>query len=267
MYANLFPTPSADHLRTQMAFINLTGYGRETPIQVDRILYGSLQYIRLPLFQRLLSCVVDLIDMYVARKSGPSRQLVDAQTYINFETRIGGLWLQYVDEAADADTLFFWEDISTGTMYFRDAFTALVVAYFSAARILLGVIAPPLANLSSTLSNHCFSILQASQYMQTHTVGCAYMRMTTPLLLVALHSPESSQRRQATACFEIWMKRSMSGISALALNTIHRHGLRKHHWTNSRTEIASDVNLDLDTRASLSSDKSTVEAVQTTNQS
>ncbi|KAG9186066.1 hypothetical protein G6011_02622 [Alternaria panax] len=252
-----------------MAFINLTGNGRKTPVQLDRILHGSLQYIRLPLFQRLLSCVLDLIDltrvsdlanMNVARKSGASRQLANLQTYMVLDTRIGKLWLEYIDDAADVEAWYFRDSVSTGTVYFRDAFSALVVAYFTAARILLGIVTLQLTNLPPTMSNHCSTIQQASQYLQTHTIGCAHMRMATPMLLVALHAPESSQRKQATSYFEGRMGRSMSGISALALDTIHRHSTGKHSRTNDCATPARD----LDARATLSLDKSTVKVAQTT---
>jgi hypothetical protein len=206
-----------------MVFINLTGDGKKTPVQVHRVLYGTLEYNKLPRFQRLLGYVSDLVDVYVEQKTEASEQLAEIQTYTMLETEIEELWFEYVNEAVDTDTLLFWEDISTGTRHFRDAFTALVVAYFSAARILLGITMTQLTNVSPILSDHYTSILLASQYLQTHSIGCAYMRMATPLLLVSLHSPDSSQRKQAVAYFEVWTQRSMSGISALALDAIHRH--------------------------------------------
>lgn len=175
--------------------------------------------------------VSDLVDVYVARKTGASQPEPGSHAYTVLGRKIEALWLEYAKDAADADKLLFWEDTSTETRHFRDAFTALVVAYFSVARIILSLIKPRLPNGFPTLSDHYTSILQASQYLQTHTIGCAYMRMATPLLLVALHSPEPSQRNQATAYFEGWTQRSMSGVSALALDTIHRNHLYERDRT------------------------------------
>jgi hypothetical protein len=209
-----------------MAFISLTSKAKETPVHVQRILYGSLEYIRLPIFQRLMSHVSELVEMYVGSMNNASQHQTEPQAYTNIGTNIETLWLEYADEAANADTRLFWEDVLTGTMRFRDDFTALTVAYFSAALILLSVTIPYPALSSSTLPDPHSTILQVSQYLQTYTVGCAYMRKATPLLLVALHSPEASQRKQATTYFERWMQKSMSGISALALDKIRLHQVR-----------------------------------------
>ncbi|KAB2104172.1 hypothetical protein AG0111_0g7620 [Alternaria gaisen] len=211
------------HIRTQMVFINLTKDGKETPFQVQRILYGSLEYIRLPVFQRLMSHVSYLVEENAARESGASQQPISPKTYTEVATNIEELWLEYVGKAASNGTSVFWQDVKTGAMQFRDEFTALTVAYFSAARILLCIVASQYTNSLSTMPHQHSIILQASRYLQTYTNGFAYMRMATPLLLVALHSPASSQREKATACFEHWINGPMSGISALALERIQRH--------------------------------------------
>lgn len=206
-----------------MVFINLTKDGKETPFQVQRILYGSLEYIRLPVFQRLMSHVSYLVEENAARESGASQQPISPETYTEVATNIEELWLEYVGKAASNGTSVFWQDVKTGAMQFRDEFTALTVAYFSAARILLCIVASQYTNSLSTMPHQHSIILQASRYLQTYTNGFAYMRMATPLLLVALHSPASSQREKATACFEHWINGPMSGISALALERIQRH--------------------------------------------
>ncbi|CAA9956954.1 hypothetical protein PTMSG1_00562 [Pyrenophora teres f. maculata] len=210
------------HLRTQLLLIHLTGHGKETPVEAKRILYGTLEYVQLPIFQRLMGYISTLAEVYFAHKQGVAEQHLDHMAYTTIKNDVESLWLEYAEEAALADTFLVWETAS-GTMHFRDAFTALAVAYFSAARILLGIIAPQLAIPSIDSTNQHATILQASQYLQIHTAGCAYMRMAAPLLLVALHCPRWSQQRQATACFERWNSKPLSGISALALESIYRH--------------------------------------------
>lgn len=206
------------------------------------ILYGPLRYVELPRFQTLMGYVSDLVDVYVARKTGASRPEFGLDAYTVLESNIEALWLEYVNDAVDTDKLLFWEDTSTETRHFRDAFTALVVAYFSVARILLSLITPRLPDGFPTLSDDYTSILLASQYLQTHTVGCAYMRMATPLLLVALHSPEPSQRNQATAYFEGWTQRSMSGVSTLALETIRRNHVYERDRTREQWQNSALIN-------------------------
>ena len=168
---------------------------------------------------------------------------------------VESLWYEYAEEAALADTFLVWEDAS-GIMHFRDAFTALTVAYFSAACILFGTIAPQLAIPFMESADQYTTVLQASQYLHTHTSGCAYMRMATPLLLVALHCPHLRQQRQATACFEHWINKSMSGISALALESIYRHRASEDYGPTSVPDASVVLfpnSIDLDERDALSS--------------
>jgi hypothetical protein len=182
-------------------------------------------------FQRLLSHVSYLIEENAAQKSDASQHPIDPETYTEVATNIEELWLEYAGGAASNDTPVFWQDVATGAIQFRDEFTALTVAYFSAARILLCIVMSRCTDSLFTIPHQHSIILQASQYLQTYTNGFAYMRMATPLLLVALHSPASSQREKATACFERWINKPMSGISVLALERIRRHLVPKKHLT------------------------------------
>ncbi|RMZ69506.1 Fungal transcriptional regulatory [Pyrenophora seminiperda CCB06] len=210
------------HLRTQLLLIHLTGYGQETPVEAKRILYETLDYVRLPVFQRLMGYISTLVEVYFAHQNGVTGQHADNTTYMNIKTDVESLWYEYVKEVARPDTLLVWKDAS-GTTHFHNAFTALTVAYFSAACILLSIIAPHVATPFMDSADHYTTILQASQHLHTHMNGCAYMRMAPPLLLVALHGLKLSQKRQATAYFACWVNKSMSGISALALESIYRH--------------------------------------------
>jgi hypothetical protein len=225
------------HLRTQMAFVHLTGNGKETPVQVQKILYRTLEYKRLPMVQRLMSHVSTLADMYVASSVGETQQPPDCATYMIVKTEVESLWHEYTDAAARTNMQLSWQDISTGSVLFRDTFTALIIAYFSSAHILLCITAPQLTASVLDPTDHFETILEASQFLQIYTIGIAYMRMATPLLLVALHSPRSRQRQQATACFERWINKSMTGISALALESIHRHRAVEKQLFFEGTEI------------------------------
>ena len=56
------------HLRTQLAFIHLTGIGRGASVQVRRILSGVLEYVLIPLFQRLKDDIEEFAEMHVRQK-------------------------------------------------------------------------------------------------------------------------------------------------------------------------------------------------------
>ncbi|OAL51634.1 hypothetical protein IQ07DRAFT_586001 [Pyrenochaeta sp. DS3sAY3a] len=210
------------HLRTQMAFVHLTGIGKETPVEVRKILYGTLEYTQLPMFQRLMSHVATLAEMYVKLKEDSEKKDFDLATYAVVENELRNLWQEYTETAAERNERLRWEDDSTGSVRFRDAFTALTMAYFDTAHILMAIVAPKLVDSWSRYQTRFTAIMEAAQELQVHDIGCAYMRMATPILLVALHSPKKKQRAQAIECFQRWQGGNMRGISSMALEMIYQ---------------------------------------------
>lgn len=210
------------HLRTQMAFVQLTGRGKKTPVDVRRILYGALVYDELPMFQRLTTHFTKLADEYSEMENlGRHEQReMDEQDVLESRAAIDALWHEYNASAAFNDEVISWHDPVSNTIQYRDAFTALVIAYFSAVRILLALKAPFLQ--SGNVPDYFQSILDAARFMETRHIGCAYMRIAAPLLLVALHAPNAEQERRAIEYFDDWKLGSMRGISALALERIGR---------------------------------------------
>jgi hypothetical protein len=134
---------------------------------------------------------------------------------VALQSTVEELWREYTSRKGT--------DHAAKTGSFVDAFTALTSAYFSAARILLGVSSS--GRYVSELTGHAQVILDAASFLDTSRNAIAYMRMATPLLLVALHSRCRSHRLSAVDLFEGWTKRSMPGISALALDAISRRNL------------------------------------------
>ena len=210
------------HLRTQMAFVHLIGKGKEKPVEVRKILHGTLEYTRLPMFQRLMSHVSTLTEMYVTQEDDEAQEALDLVEYTIVKTEVDALWYEYNEAAAEKNEYLVWKDPATRTAQYRDAFTALTIAYFESARVLLAIMAPRLAISFFDPADRYAAILQASHYLQIHDIGCSYMRMVTPLLLVALHAPKAKQRIQATSCFHRWKGGNMRGISSLALEMIHQ---------------------------------------------
>jgi hypothetical protein len=205
------------HIRTQMALVQLTSGGKAMPIDIRRILCDALEYEELPLFQRLTNHLTTLADVY-NDSIGGGKGVIDVVEYRDVKSAIDTLWQEYT---STAEGPLSWTEASTSSTQYRDAFTALTLSYFSAVRILLGVVAPgPHQTFTPGITDDYTDILQAARYLETCRNGCAYMRMAAPLLLVALHGPEDRQRRIATGCFEGWRTGSMRGISELALETI-----------------------------------------------
>jgi hypothetical protein len=217
------------HIRTQLAFVQLTSSERDTSIDAKRIMYDVLDYDELPIFQRVSAHFTQLADAYSKMDSdgttAKAQQIGTHEEPTTVKNEIDSLWEEYTGTATLNNELLIWYDTGTDTSQYRDAFTALTIAYFSATRILLTVTGPRPATYSTDLADHCQSVLRASLYMQTCLIGCAYMRMAAPLLLVALHAPEARQRQIAIGCFQSWEYGSMRGISELALDTIRRRPL------------------------------------------
>jgi len=254
------------HIRTQMAFVQLTGRGEKAPLDLKKILHSSLDYEELPMSQRLTSQFTRLADAYNDVKSGEA--LLETKEFEDMQEQVEELWREYSgavskvedstiqtemlaaapnylwleasDQAISEGDLLFWTDAETGATYYRDAYTALIISYFCGTHVLLNILAPQIAADDHT--DYYGAILEASKFMSTRLIGCAYMRMAAPLLLVAMHAPDSAQRLEAVSYFESWKTGSMRGISALALNCTNRNYV--HMIRTTQVLVEDDVGKD-----------------------
>jgi hypothetical protein len=65
------------------------------------------------------------------------------------------------------------------------------------------------------------SIISAATYLSTFDIGCAYLRIITPLQIVAQRSPSNSQRDCAVHILQQWWaERPLKGLTWKALQTI-----------------------------------------------
>lgn len=214
------------HIRTQMTFVYLTTRsGDESNVCVRRILEGTLSYRKLPVFQKLTGSVSRLAECYVGLEEeeegeGGKQMKIGLGSYVEMKSEVDALWLEYREMAEKKGEQLFWKS-SAGTTEYRDAFTALCVAYFASARVLLSILAPRLAATYLDFIDYYGMILDAAAFLRTSTIGCAYMRMAAPLYLVALHGKTVGQRDIAVEIFEEWRLGSMGGISKLALERIY----------------------------------------------
>ena len=154
------------HLRTQLVFVTLIGRGGETPVEVTKILHQTLDYKKLPIFQRLMTHVDTLVEMYVMQQDGEIDSPIDLVTYMQAKAEVNGLWQEYNETAADQGKQLTWIEARTQTTQFRDAFTALTIAYFECARALLAIVAPQFAVSFVDLTDHYAAILDASQFLR-----------------------------------------------------------------------------------------------------
>ena len=199
------------HVRTQMLFAQLATEHHNVPVAVRNILFDLLSYKDPPLIQRLMCCIAALQELHAQSSD---------QNHSSLALQVQQLWNGYLRQKTSQNPR--WYDASRGTVLFDDAFAALTMAYFSSAHIFLTQLIQPGAAESQKAAHYHRFILDAATYLDTTRNAIAYMRMATPLLLVALHSPDHAYRKTAIETFRLWSKGCMRGISTLALNALRR---------------------------------------------
>lgn len=117
------------------------------------------------------------------------------------------LWDEYVAEATDDNQVIQWTDDAGKTCY-RDAVTAITVAYFEAARILHALQTSDDCREEWKASSR--SIIRCVLYLSMQPTSCATLRIFFPLTLVALHGACQSEARKL---LNTWLAKS--GFSGL----------------------------------------------------
>lgn len=140
-------------------------------------------------------------------------------------SRLDSLWHEYKSEAELRSRKHFRRGGYQKCVY-PDAFTAMTVFHFDCARIvlisILAIIVPEHdCDYSSEITSSCESALACVAFMDTNDVGCAYLRMMLPLVLVSTSSPSAYQRSVAHSTLQKWHSEStMTGVALIALDTI-----------------------------------------------
>ncbi|KAF1967108.1 hypothetical protein BU23DRAFT_484743 [Bimuria novae-zelandiae CBS 107.79] len=218
------------HIRVQMAFVYLTTRRADrSTVCAEEVLRETLTYRDVPVFQRLIGHVTRLTALYLDLEDSPEKEdkrtrmpdLLDLEEYVNVKAEVDALWLEYSLAAEQRGQVLCWQD-EGGKMGYRDAYTALCIAYFASARALFSILAPRLAASYVDVTDYYQQMLDIAEYLTTFKIGCAFMRMATPLYLVAMHAKRREQREVATGIFEQWRVVGLGGISALALERIYR---------------------------------------------
>lgn len=213
------------HIRVQMAFVYLTTRQEDkTSVCAEKVLRETLTYWNVPIFQRLIGHIVRLTALYLELEDRENRRkadVLDLEEYTSIKAEVDALWLEYNLDAEQRGESLYWTDFNGITEY-RDPYTALCVAYFASARALFGILAPSLAASYVDFTDYYQQMLDIAEHLATFKIGCAFMRMATPLYLVAMHARRKEQREIAIGIFEQWKVIGLGGISALALESIYR---------------------------------------------
>ena len=207
-----------------MAFVYLTTrQGDKSSVCAEEVLRETLSYKNLPIFQRLIGHIVRLTALYLDLDDEGARRtpaLLDLKEYMGIKADVDALWHEYSLDAEQRGQTLSWVN-PNGTVEYRDAYTALCVAYIASTHVLFNILAPELAASYIDVTDYHQQILDIAEYLATFKIGCAFMRMATPLYLVAVHAKKKEQRVVAVGIFEKWRVIGLGGISALALESIY----------------------------------------------
>jgi hypothetical protein len=153
---------------------------------------------------------------------------IDVQGLLSMANRIHShledLWNEYKNDGVARGQPLFSDDDSDVRTY-RDAITAMTVTYFDCASLILSDVLPiePATTSREILRRIeiCESIFSCVVYLESQAIGCAYMRMMLPLVLVALKSPLANQRQCARDRLQKWKLRNMmAGLCTVALSCV-----------------------------------------------
>lgn len=144
--------------------------------------------------------------------------------------RLDSLWHEYKSQLCCSGEKFWAKKPNTtDARVCLDAFTSMTVSYFDCARLMLvsilGIVSQD-CNHTYTLAvtRACESILSCATFIATHDIGCAYLRVMFPLVLVYSHSPSMSHKDTAYSMLHRGQSQGkMSGASAMALPRSPEH--------------------------------------------
>lgn len=182
------------HVRTQILFVQVAMDGYNVPLSAKKILSDTLLYKDSPMIQKLMCCITALHDL---RAWNDRSHESLAEDHGDLELQVDQLWVAYSAQKSISR--------ATETGPFSDAFTALTVTYFSAAYILLAILSFDSRDIAD-FSRHSEVILDAAIFLDTTRNAVAYMRMATPLLLVALYAQCREHHESAIDMFEVWSR-------------------------------------------------------------
>lgn len=267
------------HVRIQLCFVYLTTSNPRIrgDAAMKRVLMEACGWPRekLPLIMQILTPFARLLELQSLAEGGfvmpPAELKRQREEYIKTKEDVDLLWDEYAKQSKGQRLC--WTSVGTGHTDFRDPFTSLTYAYFSACYILLDMLAPTYARQTSTLAfmashrqksaspssssasnmsptwpstdsttpnsspprndfdpsfpspsttDHYALILSVSWYLRLRDTGFAYLRLHSPLFIVAMYAPSLEQKMVARMVFEDWKVGSLRGIGYLAIAQLDR---------------------------------------------
>jgi hypothetical protein len=166
-----------------------------------------------PISELVMDIIVFLIN--ITSQSSSRDQLLPLQD------RLQELWRAYRNDTKVQRSSILRDSAEDN---YSDGLSALTILYFNSASVLLLSALPDSVvriSESSGLSESCNSIMACVKYLEKKAIGCAYLRMMFPLVLVALKSPSTTQQLDAYNTLETWKtNRIMPGLCSIALHGI-----------------------------------------------
>ncbi|KAF4952439.1 hypothetical protein FSARC_12634 [Fusarium sarcochroum] len=208
------------HVQCQTLFVMITtprGYLQHTPNPV----IWARPHETTPLYptetiDRLMDVVFYLADILI-RRSDRDKRDIPVDPNINIE--IEHLWTEFQKQVAQAGECL--QRPLHPRVQYKDPFVAMVVAYFAASRVILGILEPQTCDHQSTCQDLYDTILGCSYFLEDKNVGCAYLRMFFPLILVILHSPFGQQCESAHALLQQRMHNTaFKGMGSIAIKRV-----------------------------------------------
>ena len=150
---------------------------------------------------RLTNEIFGLQKLVRQRKQGKDFSI---QIFHDTASRIDDMWAEYQEEANEKDGAI--ELPSRAKFHYRNAFTAMTIAYFASARILLSIVSLPMSaeytDPFGDIATNGQLILDCASFLIPKDIGCAYLRLFFLLTLVVKYSISSVQRSLAHTLLE-----------------------------------------------------------------
>ncbi|KAF4972943.1 hypothetical protein FZEAL_9473 [Fusarium zealandicum] len=187
---------------------------------------------------RLMDSLIYMTDALARRTSQSNCDiLIDP----NVGLEIGELWNQFQEQAKQSGQAIQWPT-SSGPQYY-DPFTAVIVSYFAASRVLFASLEPQVSSHQlSALQDSCDDVLHCSYFLEGKDIGCAHLRMFFPLTLVALYAPCSEKRKEAYMLLgQRLQTTAFKGMGSIAIKRVQTSRLAQGLYVDAKQYDSSQA--------------------------
>ncbi|RDW85371.1 hypothetical protein BP5796_03696 [Coleophoma crateriformis] len=214
-------------LRSQMAFVSFI---RHTPFKLATEEWAQVLFsdqTAKPMSERVMDSIIVLLQILSTCDTAESFDVQDVRISVfHIHSQLEELWTAYSGSGTSFDQALI-SVAAPDSPINQNPVTILTTVYFNCASLILSHLSAAymddhLADITSIAS--CASILSGIEYLEKKSIGCAYMRMMLPLVLIGLQSPEVGQRRFAREKLQTWRaQRWMSGLCTVSLHHLDNY--------------------------------------------